>query len=323
MNGDSDHRSSSDSVSWAVVAALIAAVAIVEFQSPLPIAIGSLLNLILACTALLGAAVFYARVRVNERFSACCIGLSQALLFSAAGSILSYLLARGGGGLWDETLTRWDRTLGFDWLAYAFAVDSQAWAALAFRLCYESLIPQTVVVILALGFSGRLEKLRTFILAAMLSGSIAVLLSPLFPAVGNFAFLDLNHSAFAHVWQSSDLADVRDFLAVRRGGMATLDLRNMQGIIVFPSYHGALATVTLWAFWKSGLRWLRWIGGAIALTTIAATPVFGGHYLVDVIAGIGLAVASIAAARRLVFLRVPLPAIRAWPFRRSHEVFAR
>lgn len=323
MRADSDQPTSSDSVSWAVVAALIAAVAIVELQSPLAIAVGSLLNLMLACIALIGAAIFYTRVRINERFRACCIGLSQALLFSAAGSILSYLLARGGGGLWDESLTRWDRAVGFDWLAYAFAVDSQAWAALAFRICYDSLIPQTVVVIVALGFSGRIDQLRMFILAAMLSGSVAVLLSPLFPAVGNFTYLDLNHSAFAHVWQSSDLADVRDFLALRNGSLAALDLRTMQGIIVFPSYHGALASVTLWAFWTSGLRWLRWIGGAVALTTIAATPVFGGHYLVDVIAGIGLAIATIAAARRLVFVRLPLPAIRAWPFRRSHEAFAR
>lgn len=323
MDANDNHRSTSDTASWMVVAALIAAVAMVEFEAPLPIAVGSLLNLVLACVALIGAAVFYTRVRINEQFSACCIGLSQALLFSAAGSILSYLLARSGGGLWDETLTNWDRALGFDWLAYAFAIDTHAWAAMLLRICYESLIPQTIVVILALGFSGRIDQLRTFILAAMLSGSTAVLLSPLFPAVGNFSYLDLNHSAFANVWQSSNLADVRDFLAVRSGTLATLDLRTMQGIIVFPSYHGALASVTLWAFWKSGLRWLRWIGGAVAVTTIAATPVFGGHYLVDVIAGNGLAVVSIVAARRLVFIRLPFPTIRAWPFRRSREAFAR
>ena len=61
---------------------------------------------------------------------------------------------------------------------------------------------------------------------------------------------------------------------------------------------------------------------AVALTTLAATPVDGGHYFVDVLAGIAIAAASLAAASRLVFVRLPLPAIRALPFRRSREAFA-
>jgi len=314
---------SNDSASWAVIAMLIASVMAIEITRPLPLALGSLSSLALACAALGAAATFYRRVRVNERFSACCIGLTQALTFSAAGSILSYLLARDSGSLWDPTLQRWDHVLGFDWLGYARAVDAHAWASYACRFAYGSLIPQTVVVILALGFSGQIERLRIFILAAIVSGSAAVLASPWFPAVGNFAHLGLHPGDFAHVWQSSNLADVRDFLAVRRGSLPSLDLRTMQGIIVFPSYHGALAAVTLWAFWSSRLAWLRWFGSLLALTTIAATPVFGGHYLVDIIAGLALALASIAAARRLVYARVSLPALMAWPSRRLRGAFAR
>jgi hypothetical protein len=323
MASNRARRTSNDNASWAVIAALTACVAAIELASPLALALASLAKLALACGMLGAAAIFYRRVRFNERFSACCIGLAQALVFSAAGSILSYLLARNGGALWDATLQGWDRALGVDWLAYVRAIDTHGWAALPFRFGYESLILQTIAVILALGFSGKLDRLRMFILAAILSGTAAVLASPLFPAVGNFAYLGLRPGHFSHVWQSSGLADVRDFLALRHGTMATLDLRTMQGIIVFPSYHGALATVNLWAFWTSGLRWLRWVGASTALTTIAATPVFGGHYFVDVLAGIVIASVSIAAARRLVFVRVPFPAITALPFRRSHGAFAR
>ncbi len=35
-----------------------------------------------------------------------CVSLSQVILFSAAGSILSYLLAREGGALWDVQLAK-------------------------------------------------------------------------------------------------------------------------------------------------------------------------------------------------------------------------
>lgn len=323
MAGEHPPTTSKESASWALIAALVAAVLAAELAHPLAVAPGSFLGLLLACTALGAASLFYTRVRINDRFSACCMSLSQALLFSVAGAILSYLLAQDGGALWDGTLHRWDMALGFDWLGYAHGVDAHPWLVAVFNVAYGSLIPQTVVVILALGFSGRIDALRMFILAAILSGTTAILLSPLFPAVGNFTYLGLKHSDFGHDWQSADLADVRDFLAVRNRSLTMLDLREMQGIIVFPSYHGALAATTLWAFWRSGLNWLRCGGSLLAILTIAATPINGGHYAVDVLAGIAVAAASIAAARRLVYLRLPLAAITAWPFRRSREAFAR
>jgi membrane-associated phospholipid phosphatase len=323
MACDTTQPTSNDSASWALIGVLTAMVGALDLASPIAIEVRSFTPLALACAGLGSAAMFYRRVRVNDRFSACCVGLLQALVFSVVGSILSYQLARYGGAMWDPTLHDWDQALGLDWMSYARLVDGHAWAVLPYRIAYASLIPQTIVLILALGFSGRLDQLRTFILAAILSGSAAVLASPLFPAVGNFAFLGLEPADFAHVWQASGLADVRDFLAVRSGTLRVLDLRTMQGIIVFPSYHGALATVTLWGFWKSGLNWLRWAGGAIALTTIAATPIEGGHYFVDVIAGIVLAIGSVAAARALVALDVPLVPLKAWPSRRSRAAFAR
>jgi membrane-associated phospholipid phosphatase len=46
---------------------------------------------------------------------------------------------------------------------------------------------------------------------------------------------------------------------------------------------------------------LRWLGGGWAVLTIASTPAGGGHYLVDVIAGIALALAALALARRAIF----------------------
>jgi hypothetical protein len=309
MSRSTEPRQSSNSVSWVALCALAAGVCAAELRSPLKIDINSLVALAVASVALTAAAFFYSRGRVDEKLSATCIGVLQALLFSALGAVLSYLLAREGGALWDSTLQSWDQALGLDWLAYVRFVDSHPWLVPPLRLAYGSLIPQIIVVILALGFRGRLDQLRIFILAAILSGTVAILLSPLFPAVGNFAHLGLSRADFHSVWQWSMLADVRDFEAVRSGALGELNLRTMQGIIVFPSYHGCLAFLTLWAFWNSGLRWLRAAGCAVALTTLAATPVDGGHYFVDVFAGIAIAAASVAAASRLAFIRVPFPAV--------------
>ena len=297
------------------------AVAALQWRSPLPIEQSSLRNLTLACAALSGAAIFYRFVRPEERFVAMCIGLMQVLLFSVIGAILSYLLAREGGALWDDSFTAWDHALGLDWLTYVRIVDESRWLTILFRLAYASLVPQVVVLVLVFGFTLRLAELRTLMLAAMISGTVIVALSPLFPAVSNFVRLGLTTADFRNVNPYAGYVHLADLAALRDGSMTMLRLTQMQGIITFPSYHAGLATVTLWGFWRSGFGGLRWAGGPLAVLTLAATPVDGGHYFVDVLAGIAIGMLSIAVAKRAVWWS-PALSLKAWPFRRSRAASA-
>lgn len=308
----------SDNAAWASIALLALGVSIAELASPMPIAAWSLQTLAIACAALGGAAYFYRTVRHRENFAVMCIALMQVLLFSALGSILSYLLARGGGLLWDQSFTAWDRALGLDWLGFVRAVDQHGWLVTALRLAYASLIPQIIVLVLVLGFTGRLEKLRGVMLGAILCGTVCVLASPFFPAVSNYVALGLTAADFRHVDPYAGYIHLADFNGLRDGTMSVLDLAKMQGIITFPSYHAGLSAVTLWGFWTSGVRWLKWTGPIVALGTIVATPVDGGHYFVDVLAGIAIAIASVLVARRAVRWTPAWPRLTASPSRRSH-----
>ena len=74
----------------------------------------SLASLLTACAALGCTALFYRRVRIQDNFAVICVGLMQVLLFSAIGSVLSYMLAREGGALWDHRLDAWDAARGSD-----------------------------------------------------------------------------------------------------------------------------------------------------------------------------------------------------------------
>ena len=307
----------SDSAAWASIALLGLGVIFAQMATPVPIAARSLQTLAIASAALGGAAYFYRNVRIRENFAVMCIALMQVLLFSALGSILSYLLARGGGSLWDSTFTNWDRALGFDWLGFVRAVDQHGWLVTTLRLAYASLIPQIIVLVLVLGFTGRLEKLRSVMLGAILCGTICVLTSPFFPAVSNYVHLGLTAADFRHVDPWAGYIHLADFNGLREGTMNQLDLSKMQGIITFPSYHAGLSAVTLWGFWTSGVRWLKWTGPIVALGTIVATPVDGGHYFVDVLAGIAIAIASIFVACRAVRWAPAWPRLTASPFRRS------
>jgi membrane-associated phospholipid phosphatase len=76
--------------------------------------------------------------------------------------------------------------------------------------------------------------------------------------------------------------------------MRALDLGAMTGIVTFPSFHAASAAIYLWALWP--VRLLRPVAIIANGLMIAATPALGGHYFVDVAAGVALAIGSVAVA---------------------------
>ncbi|MEP7315254.1 MAG: phosphatase PAP2 family protein [Sphingomicrobium sp.] len=312
---------SSNAAGWAAIAMLALVVAALEMVAPLPIAVGSMIKLVIACGTLGAVAVWYETVRPHPQFSHMCVALTQVLLFSAVGIVFSYLVARTQAPLWDSRLMAWDQALGFDWMRYLHFVDSSRALTATFHLAYGSLIPQIVVLICALGFAQKVAALRRVMLAAILCGSLCILVSAFFPAISYPAYLGVGAADFKHVNPWGGHAHMADLRALRDGTMTQLDLTAMEGIITFPSYHAGLSSVTMWGFWLTGRRWLQVPGIVLASLTILATPVDGGHYLVDVLAGIAIALISIWVARRAIYWRPAWP-VTALPFRRSREASA-
>jgi membrane-associated phospholipid phosphatase len=211
--------------------------------------------------------------------------------------------------------------MGFDWYSLIHWVDAHRIVAMPLGFAYASLIPQVIVLIVALGFGNHLKELRNFMLAAMICGTATVLLSPLFPALNQFAYRHIAPAAFPNLNVASGYTELRNFQALRSGTIGSLQLRDLQGIIAFPSYHAGLAAITLWGFMNSKIRWVGWPGAALALATILSTPIDGGHYLVDVIGGLCVGACSLAVAKKAIFWRFPA-LLRASPSRRSRAAFA-
>ena len=94
------------------------------------------------------------------------------------------------------------------------------------------------------------------------------------------------------------LGDYIETLTTIRGGMWTvLDYSRAEGIITFPSFHATLAILFVYAVRRH--RWALAVFVPLNVLLIAATPTVGGHYLVDVLAGAIVAVASITVTRAL------------------------
>jgi hypothetical protein len=91
------------------------------------------------------------------------------------------------------------------------------------------------------------------------------------------------------------LDQLRDLPPTRDGALRHLDHFGLGGIVTFPSFHAASAVLYAWALWPA--RWMRPIVVLAFTAMLAATPINGGHYFIDIIAGTAIAVLAIVAAR--------------------------
>jgi membrane-associated phospholipid phosphatase len=219
----------------------------------------------------------------------------QLIAFTASAAPLSYLVASINRPLWDQTLYAWDQSLGLDWRTYLGFVNARPWLGLVYSLAYESILPQMIVAVVVLGLAGKLMDCRQFVAAVLLAALISIVISAAAPAMVVFVHLGLQAQDYENLSPAAPFIHVAHLTAIRDATLRVISLDDMQGIIAFPSYHAALGVIFAVSFWN--VRWLRWPGLAINAAMIAATPIDGGHYFVDVLAGIIVAIVSLTAVR--------------------------
>jgi membrane-associated phospholipid phosphatase len=206
-------------------------------------------------------------------------------LFTNAAVILNFILT---GILplprWDEALATADRALGLNWLdMYQWLTRHPAIEASAHTV-YSSLGPEMLVLLIALELLGHHSQARTFLRWFMVSAIATLGIGTLFPAAGAFVYYHLPVASISgYVSQWADL---------RNGTLRTVNPLDNQGLVVFPSFHTALAVLCACAAWP--LRLLKFPLMALNLLIILSSPAMGGHYFVDIIAGFILAALTIS-----------------------------
>lgn len=260
------------------------AVAGLGFTFPMPQSLVPLVGL-----AALSVARQIGKLRNRPLLCAGATAFLQMTLFTLLGVILSYALAARAGPLWDKRLGLLDRAAGFDWPFLFAAADGFPVGLWIGGLAYHSLTVQMVTCILILSVTNQVPRLRTAVTAAIASGFATILISGVMPAFGNV--FDPAH--YRHLWPSVAWIEQAMLVGLRSGTWRTIDLTQMMGIVTFPSYHATLPIILAWAVGKT--RYCRAIASIWASVTIAATPLFGGHYAADVFAGAGLAILTLWA----------------------------
>jgi membrane-associated phospholipid phosphatase len=223
--------------------------------------------------------------------------VAQVIMVTAIVGPLSYVVAGLDWPLQDHALAALDRAMGFDARAVILFVNDYPTLAVALGFGYGMIKWPLLAIPIVLAATRRFARLQQFATALMLALMVTIVISIFVPAIGNYQLLGLTPADVPNVNVTAFLLGQHDIPAVRDGSLRDLELLKLAGIVTFPSFHTASAVLYAWAFAP-----VRFFGpAALVMNTlmIASTPVIGGHYLIDVVAGAALAIGAIAAAQWL------------------------
>jgi PAP2 superfamily len=286
-----------DHLIWTLIAGVAAVIVAAPLVSNFYIEWTAFAPPIAASLVLLALGWFYSSWRKDARLASGLVSTAQVIAFAAVGAPLSYLAASANLPLLDHAFAAADRALGLDWKVMLAFMNGVPALFDALRPIYLSLTLQMTAAVLCLAFSGRLVPLRAYTLAFVYAALATIALSVVLPAAGAWPHYALTPADSPHVLPTVSTS-WPVFHGLRDGSFRALVAVGSEGIITFPSLHAALALVLIVALWPIPI--LRWIILGLNTVMLAATPIDGSHYFIDVLAGIAIAVLALIAARATV-----------------------
>lgn len=232
--------------------------------------------------ALVAAGIFYQTRRGEPRIAAMLIGAAFLCSFSAAASTLNYFLLTAHGPRIDVALAAADRALGFDWVGAMTAMADYPLLNRVLFFAYNIVLPEIALMTVILGWRGNAEKTYRFCIAIAAGALIAVFIWALTPSVGTQALFTLPPDVAAKLNLALDAEYGATLNQLLRDGPGYISPSEVRGLIAFPSYHGVLALIVTW--YARSVPRLFWPLAVINVLVLVATPIQGGHHLVDVLA---------------------------------------
>jgi len=199
--------------------------------------------------------------------------------------VLSYLCLASSGPMADAALLAADRALGFDWMAWFQFVKAHTLLASVLQFAYGSMVYQALYFCVLFSLMDKKQHLREMFWLVLVTGLLTSAGALLFPALGPY-------NSF-HAGPLDGFVPVMQHL--KTGKDLNFALGHLTGVVNFPSFHTAMAFAYIWGFRRTGP--IGWALTALNLLMLCSIPFFGGHYLVDMIAGAGVMLLSLALTR--------------------------
>lgn len=225
-----------------------------------------------------------------------CTGLFPA--FSTSIVMFNYLLMPITMPMIDGLLIKIDGLFGYHW------PDLIAWGAAnpianeVLRYAYMSTVPQLALLVVVLGLSGRAHQLHVMLVSITISSVMAIVFWGIFPSHGTAPYFALSPDIETLARPLVGTAYGLDLLRTALMGPDLISPDTVKGLIAFPSYHAVLAFTAVYAM--RGVKGLFWVYLVLNALILPATPLHGGHHLIDIPAGFVVFVIGTMMAERLV-----------------------
>ena len=238
---------------------------------------------------------FFCRYRrPNPHLCAITEATAQLLLILLFGILLTYAAVAFNFPYVDAELYAIDNAIGFSRHGYLTFFATRPWLTKTLEMAYFCMLPQFALVPAIMFFARKFALVQRMIVAVAISLLATALISVLTPSLTAFVHVDLPQ-------MTSVPADIYTIVptmeALRDGTMRTVRLDNLEGLVSFPSFHTTAAMIFAWT-----LRTVRYVGFAglvLNIALIAATPIIGAHYFIDLVGGAVIAFAAMGLGQWL------------------------
>jgi PAP2 superfamily len=201
--------------------------------------------------------------------------------------ILNHLVMTLPVPLTDDMLANLDQKLGLNWSEYAYALAHFDFVSTTMFRIYNGLMPAILLVALEAVIVSDYQRCKEFLTLIVTALVFTVLLASFFPATGA-----MDRFADAHLKslfpEGSGTYFITQLLEVRGGDPLLIDPARLTGLSSVPSFHTIACILLIYGSRGHPVR--SPVITVLAIIIIAATPVYGGHYFVDIIAGAIVAV---------------------------------
>jgi hypothetical protein len=291
-------RPSPNAILCALAGAVILADSVWAVAWHLDVDVKSYAPLLVLLPPLTIGAWFYQHVRHDPPLSAMLAGTSFLLAFSASCSLLSYLLLTVAGSRIDYQLAAIDQAIGFHWPQLMIFAANHRLVTMFLGFAYLSILPQIAAMLVILGGLRRTNDIYGLCLAFALGGLISVLVWAFHPSFGAFSVFSLPHWAERNLNVALNSDYGHTLVLLLKNGPGRISPLETRGLIGFPSCHTVFALVLIW--YARPVPYVRWASLALNIVVLIATPIHGGHHLIDLAGGAVVATAAIALADWIV-----------------------
>jgi membrane-associated phospholipid phosphatase len=240
--------------------------------------------------------LIYTSLRPEPRLAAIAGGLTAVLWGGIAAGVGALAALRTNAPLIDDQLAHADLAPGLNTEALVAWVAGHQWLGSMLDVAYLSAVPLVVVLICLLPWLHREARMWQICFVFVGAAEFCALFTAGTPAVGAIVHYDVSSNILTALPEGAGRFYLHTFEAYRSGYLDRIDIRHMEGVVTFPSFHAVMALMIGYALNDvRRLSIVAWVwSGLIMISTI---PI-GGHYAVDLVAGAAVWAAFTKLARK-------------------------